>query len=228
MIVERFPRVTEKCPCNNIHVSGIKCEPSSHLGVSRHLLVRMNENSNTLLQLRSGSIGLSDVKTVVCQKVKNNVYYISCVKCNQVFVVYVGKGSIYGQFSNDLIKDRLRLSEAMLNNAQPGVQFPTIVAQLIKVDEVTRDSAVGYDDGTSEIEGDTRLDHNHSGDIPSLGSNGDYNHSNSISEPFHNTGMDEMMFDGNDHDLDYEIMFSDNHRIIQGSYQAPSALGLYF
>lgn len=235
MISEPFPVVTEKCTCGNLHVSGKKCHLSSHLGVSRKLLQQMSENPNTIFQLRSGSIGISDSKIAVCQRVKNNVYYVSCVKCNQVFVVFIGRGSIYGQFSNDLIKDRLRLSEAMLNNTQPRIQFPPMICQLIRVDEITRDSAVGYSDSTLDLGLDAELDHAQEGDSPSLigerngadidiysheaDDHGDVNDANTLES--------EMIFDGNDNDLDYELMFSKSRNSFQGSYQAPSALGLY-
>ena len=236
MISGHFPAVTEKCTCGNLHVSGKKCHLSPHLGVSRSLLQQMSENPNTIFQLRSGSIGISDSKIAVCQKVRNNVFYISCVKCNQVFVVFIGRGSIYGQFSNDLIKDRLRLSEAMLNNTQPRIQFPPMICQLIRVDEITRDSAVGYSDNTLDIGLDAEQDHvQHEGDSTPLDRNEDgedfdiYSHE---TENGSNVNGDaniesEMILDGNDNDLDYELMFSKTRNSFQGSYQAPSALGLY-
>ncbi|OHS95664.1 hypothetical protein TRFO_38201 [Tritrichomonas foetus] len=227
MISGHFTRATDKCSCGNIHVSGKKCDITPHLGVSRSLLKRMSENTNKTLQLRSASIGITNLKTVVCQKVKNNVYYISCVKCNQVFVVYVGRGSIYGQFSNDLIKDRLRLSEAMLNNTAPATdQFPSIIYQLVRVDEITRESAVDYNgsDGqaedvyASEQTGPASNSNNHqnSGNDDSLRGGDDF-------------GNGDVMFDGNDADLDYDLMFADRDRTNYqlGSYQAPTTLGIY-
>lgn len=229
---EPFPAVTEKCTCGNLHVSGKKCHLSPHLGVSRSLLQQMSENPNTIFQLRSGSIGISDSKIAVCQKVKNNVYYISCVKCNQVFVVFIGRGSIYGQFSNDLIKDRLRLSEAMLNNTQPRIQFPPMICQLIHVDEFTRDSAVGYSDNSLEISLDNEQDQaqNEGESKDEYGDDfGFYSHETEDESNVNgnSTLESEMIFDGNDNDLDYELMFSKTRNSIQGSYQAPSALGLY-
>ena len=199
MISGHFERAEAGCKCGNIHVSARKHNVNPHLGLPRQLLKKMYENPNPVFQLHAGCIGISNVKAVVCRKLKNGLYYLCCRKCNEVFLVFVGRGSIFGQISNEKMKDRIRLSDAMVYNSSqlpPNEQFPPIICQLVTVDDNGRDAAIAYNEEQNESETD-------------------------------NDENIDSMFGGNLNDLDYDVMFSNNHEYLQNSYQKPSALGMY-
>ncbi|OHT13478.1 hypothetical protein TRFO_16345 [Tritrichomonas foetus] len=220
---------TIHCTCQHLHASGKNVAIDHHLGISKSLLQKMLENSkspansqtktyNKVIQIRNGSIGITDVKNIICQKVKSNLYYVSCRQCNSILVIYLGRGSVYAQFSTDVIKDRLRLSEAMLNHSliSQNQQIPPIILQMIRFDEVSKESFVSYDNGMSSG----------SEFLSPMNENEEENSINDNFDEAERNCVDQCIAN-DENDVDYDLMFSGNNMIVVGSVSHSTTFGLY-
>lgn len=214
----QIPRDQIKCNCGNLHISGKKCQINHHLGLSRSILrdIQMHSEKHQIVQIRSGSIGVNNIKKISCRKIRTNIFYVLCESCNSILIVYLGKGAVYAQFSSTTIKDRLRFYELVSNNPNQGNhpcgklfieqnsdinnQKYSIIYQMIRVDEISQYSAVTYDDPITYQENQNAVDANSADDCIA----------------------------NDENEAEFDLMFSgDAIYSMVGSMQPPTTLGLY-